>query len=115
MKRFSLVLVILCMVTVQSFAGDTVNLNTATQAQLESLNGVGPKKAQAIIEYRTKSGKFKTVDELDNVPGFGAKTVAKLRPSITVGGEVSAKQVGPSTIPDVTDKPPIATIEWEKP
>ena len=62
-----------------------VNLNTATLEQLESLKGIGPAKAQAILDYRKKNGNFKTVDELNNVPGIGDKTLAKLKPDLTVG------------------------------
>ena len=60
---------------VNAFAA--VNLNTATAEQLESLSGVGPAKAQKIVEYRKKNGNFKTVDELNNVPDFGNKTLQK--------------------------------------
>ncbi|GAC19809.1 ComEA family DNA-binding protein [Paraglaciecola arctica] len=56
-----------------------VDLNTATLEQLVTLPGVGKKKAAAIIEYRTKNGKFKSVDELVNVKGVGKKMLAKLK------------------------------------
>lgn len=68
------------------FAADPVDLNTATQEQLETVTGIGPVKAQAIIEYREANGGFKSVDDLDNVKGFGEKGVAKLRSQVTVGG-----------------------------
>jgi competence protein ComEA len=67
-----------------SFAA--VDLNSATQAQLESVKGIGPVKAKAIVEYRAKSGPFKTVDDLDKVPGFGKATVDKVRAEVSVGG-----------------------------
>lgn len=67
-----------------------VDLNTATQAELEAVNGIGPKKAQAIIEYRKKNGPFKSADDLDKVPGFGAKTVAEVKKEITVGNAKAA-------------------------
>lgn len=63
-----------------------VDLNTATQAQLETLNGVGPAKARAIIDWRTRNGAFRTVDELDQVPGFGHAMVERIRPSLSVSG-----------------------------
>ena len=61
-----------------------VNLNTATQAQLESLPGVGAKAAEAILEYREKNGKFKKVEDLMNVRGVGEKSFLKLKPLVTV-------------------------------
>ncbi|MEP1447591.1 MAG: helix-hairpin-helix domain-containing protein [Paraglaciecola sp.] len=61
-----------------------VDLNTATLEQLVTLPGVGKKKAAAIIEYRTKKGKFKSVDELVNVKGVGKKMLEKLKGQIKV-------------------------------
>jgi competence protein ComEA len=61
-----------------------VNLNTATQAQLEALPGLGPKVAQRILEYRQKNGNFKKVEDLMNVKGIGEKSFLKLKPLVTV-------------------------------
>jgi competence protein ComEA len=63
-----------------------VNINTASQQELESLKGVGPAKAKDIIEYRKANGNFKTVEDLAKVKGFGDKSVAKLKPSLAVSG-----------------------------
>lgn len=63
-----------------------VDLNTANQAQLESVNGIGPAKAKAIIDYRTKNGAFKTLDDLDKVSGFGKATITKVKAELVVGG-----------------------------
>ncbi|MGV0168657.1 helix-hairpin-helix domain-containing protein [Furfurilactobacillus sp. WILCCON 0119] len=57
----------------------SLNLNRATKDQLMGLTGVGEKKAQKIIDYRTAHGEFKTLDDLTKVPGFGAKTVQTLK------------------------------------
>ena len=61
----------------------TVNLNTATIDQLTTLPGVGRKTAELIIEYRTKSGGFKKIEELMNVKGIGEKTFLKLKPLVS--------------------------------
>ncbi|MGE7592900.1 helix-hairpin-helix domain-containing protein [Peribacillus frigoritolerans] len=65
-------------------SGGLVNLNTATQEDLQTLTGIGPSKANAILEYREKAGKFKEVDELKQVTGIGDKTFERLRDSISV-------------------------------
>lgn len=61
-----------------------INLNTATIEQLDSLPGVGRKTAELIIEYRTKSGGFKRIEELMNVKGIGEKSFLKLKPLVVV-------------------------------
>ena len=84
MKKILLALVACLSFSMTVFAA--VNLNTATQAELESLKNVGPAKAQAIIDYRKKSGGFKTVEDLNNVPGFGDKTMANVNyPAVNDG------------------------------
>ena len=65
-------------------ATSVVNLNTATQAQLESLPGVGAKAAERILEYRQKNGPFKKVEDLMNVKGIGEKSFLKLKPLLSV-------------------------------
>jgi competence protein ComEA len=65
-------------------AGTKVNINTADEASLEALKGIGKTKAKAIIEYRQKNGPFKTVDDLKNVKGIGDKLAAQLKDQVTV-------------------------------
>ena len=65
-------------------AKSTINLNTATADQLTSLPGIGPKTAERILEYRTKSGGFKKIEEMMNVKGIGEKSFLKLKPLVTV-------------------------------
>ena len=66
-------------------AASPVNLNTATQAQLETLPGIGAAAAKRILEYRQKNGSFKKIEELMNVKGIGEKSFLKLKPLVTVG------------------------------
>ncbi|MBY6276067.1 helix-hairpin-helix domain-containing protein [Symbiobacterium thermophilum] len=60
-----------------------VNINTAGQAELETVPGIGPALARAIITYRTEHGPFQSVDDLINVSGIGSKTLEKIRPYVT--------------------------------
>jgi competence protein ComEA len=81
---------VVCVAPLAAMAG--VNVNTAPAGELESLPGIGPSKAAAIIQYRTDNGPFASVDELQKVPGIGAKTVASLRAEAEVGdGQTVAK------------------------
>jgi len=65
-------------------AGALVNLNSATQEQLETLPGVGPVTAQKILDWRGAHGRFSSVDELMEVSGIGEKTLARLAPYLTL-------------------------------
>lgn len=62
----------------------TVNLNTATKEQLQGLTGIGPKKAEQILQYREEHQSFKTTDELKEVGGIGDKTYESLKDSLAV-------------------------------
>jgi len=65
-------------------AAEKININTADEAQLETLPGIGPSKARAIIEYREKNGPFQKPEDLKNVSGIGDQTFAKIESSITL-------------------------------
>jgi competence protein ComEA len=56
-----------------------LDINTATQADFEKIKGIGAKKAERIISYRTEHGKFKNIDELKNVKGIGEKIVGVIK------------------------------------
>jgi len=60
-----------------------VNMNTATQAQLETLPGIGPVKAQAILAWRAANGAFSNANRLIEVNGIGQKTLENMLPYIT--------------------------------
>jgi len=67
-----------------------INLNTATKDELVALPGIGPAKAQAILDYRSAHGPFKAVEEVKDVKGIGAKRFEKIKSELTVAG-TSAK------------------------
>jgi len=95
-----LLLAFITFVISTSIAMAAVNLNTATKDDLDKVKGIGPVKAQSIIDYRKKNGPFKSVDELENVKGFGSKSVNKVRSELTVNGVTNTK---PATV-KATDK-----------
>ena len=92
MKRL---LVLIAALLAFSFAhAVVVDLNTATLEQLETVKGIGPVKAKAIVDYRAKNGPFKAVDDLQKVEGFGKKSVDKMRAELAIGaGKPGAKPV----------------------
>jgi competence protein ComEA len=61
-----------------------VNLNSASQTELETIPGIGPSKALTIIEYREQNGPFQSVEDIKNISGIGDKTFEKLKDSIIV-------------------------------
>jgi len=65
-------------------SAEPVDVNTATVQELQVLQGVGPKKAAAIIAYREKHGSFGTVEELTKVSGIGAKLLEANRENLKV-------------------------------
>lgn len=68
-----------------------VDVNTATEADLQKVKGLGPVKAKAIVDYRKQNGPFKSVDELDKVKGIGPGILKQIRNDVSVGGVASAK------------------------
>lgn len=62
-----------------------IDINTASQAELESLPDIGPAIAADIISYREQNGAFNSIEEIENVPGIGPKTFESIKELITVG------------------------------
>ena len=111
MKKF-----LLAVAAALTFAGTAfaaVDLNTANQQQLEALKGIGPEKAKAIIDYRTKNGPFKTVDELTKVPGIKEGTLSKIKSDVTVGGK-PAPAAKPAATPAATPAPAAKPADAKK-
>ncbi len=77
-------------------AWGVVNLNTATKDELVALQGIGPAKAQAILDYRAAHGPFKSVEELKDVKGIGAKNFEKLKPELSVAGTIAKGGAAPA-------------------
>lgn len=61
-----------------------INLNLATATELESLPGIGPSLAQRILDYRREHGPFRSLEDLDDVPGVGLATIDRLRNDLFV-------------------------------
>jgi len=61
-----------------------ININYATQSELESLSGIGPSMAAKIINYRDKNGEFTTVEDIKNVPGIGDSKYEAIKDDICV-------------------------------
>ena len=74
-----------------SWALAAVNINTAGADELKALPGIGPAKAEAIVEYRKQHGNFKSVEELKNVKGIGDGIYNRLKDEATVSGAPAKK------------------------
>lgn len=94
------------------FALAALDLNTATEAELDALPGVGPSRAQAIIEYRRTHGDFASVDDLGKVKGIGDKTLAELKPLLTTAGARGAIAQSPSAPLESGDAAPSGFPWW---
>jgi len=86
-----------------------VNVNTADAKTIaDALSGIGQKKAEAIVKYRTEKGPFKTVDDLKNVSGIGKKTLEKNKNDILLSDTPTAAPVvepnAPAPAPAVEPK-----------
>src|SRR5476649_2657174 len=89
MRRHEMKRIVLLFAALLAFAGmafAAVNINSATKEQLESLNGIGPVKAQAIVDYRAKNGPFKSLDDVKKVNGVGDATFDKIKGDISLSG-----------------------------
>ena len=84
----------LVLLTLSSYvvAQQKINLNTATAEQLETLPGIGPAKAQAIVKYRTDNGNFASIEDLKKVSGIGDKLFEQIKDQITVSEEGAAEK-----------------------
>ena len=87
-----------------------VDINTADAATLErELDGIGPSKAQAIVEHREQHGAFRSADELGEVKGIGLATIEQNRDRITVGAD-AANATAPAAAPRAPAAPAAAPV-----
>ena len=87
-----------------------VDINTADAATLErELDGIGPSKAQAIVEHREQHGAFRSADELGEVKGIGLATIEQNRDRITVGAD-AANATAPAAAPLAPAAPAAAPV-----
>jgi competence protein ComEA len=82
-----LILTLIMCLALAGTAAAVVNVNTATKEELTTVKGIGEKRAQEIIDYRKKNGDFKSIDELEKVPGIGPGTMKQIRSQVTVSGK----------------------------
>lgn len=75
----------------------SVDLNSATEKQLEQLPGVGPTTARAIVEFRAKSGRFHRVDDLLVIRGISESKLKKIRPYVIIGPAAKKAQSPPAS------------------
>lgn len=79
------ILVVIAALLMSGAAAAALNLNTATKDELVALPGIGPAKAQAIVDYRTQHGPFKSIDEIRKVKGIGEKLFLQIKPELAIG------------------------------
>ena len=81
-----------------------VDINTATAEDLDRLKGIGPVKAKAIVDYRSKNGSFKSIDDIKKVPGISDATFQTIKSDITVGAPRAKKSGEAKKASDATKK-----------
>jgi len=87
-----------------------VNVNSASLTELESLPGIGPAKAAAIINFRSDNGPFRNLADLDAVPGIGPATLANLTPLVSFFGETEDTPVAANDSTTPQPSIPAATV-----
>lgn len=70
--------------------GGNIDINIASEAELDTLPGIGPSKAKAIVDFRTQYGDFPSIETIIQVPGIGPATYANIKDKIAIGGAAPA-------------------------
>jgi competence protein ComEA len=102
MKKVALLFAALLAYTGLAFA--VVNINSASKEQLETLDGVGPVKAQAIIDYRKKNGPFKKVEDIKKVNGIGDATFNSIKKDLVLSGTTTGAGKPAETVKEKVEK-----------
>lgn len=84
MKRLLSLILACFFMTSAVFAA--ININTASESELETLNSIGPTRAKAIVDYRKQHGAFRSTEELKNVPGIKENVYLKIKDDIAISG-----------------------------
>lgn len=85
MTLIRFILVVTTLLFTLTASAEPVNINTATPAELAALDGIGPKKADAIYKYREEHGPFPSIEALADVPGIGPKLLERNKDNMIVG------------------------------
>lgn len=64
--------------------GGKININSASETELQEITGIGPSKASAIVQYREEQGPFSAIEDLMNISGIGEKTFEKMKDQVTI-------------------------------
>ncbi|WP_417915199.1 ComEA family DNA-binding protein [Candidatus Electronema sp. JM] len=113
MKKIYFALLFVLLFAAAAFAA--LDLNSATKEQLDALPGIGPKKAEAIVQYRTEKGPFKNVEQLKEVSGIGEKIFQGIKNEVTVGAAAPAEKPAETVAVKPEAKAPAKPEEKKQP
>ncbi|MSQ20231.1 MAG: helix-hairpin-helix domain-containing protein [Betaproteobacteria bacterium] len=103
MRKTFIAVIVLLLLSVR-LANAAVDINTATAEEFDRLKGIGPVKAKAIVDYRTKNGPFKSIGDIKKVPGISDATFQTIKPDITIAPSHVKKSGDEKRAMDATPK-----------
>lgn len=106
---FRIVLTLMFFLFAPFAMANPVDINSAGVSELDSIPGIGPSKAQAIVTYRTENGPFGSVSELDSVPGIGAATLEGMREHVSLGDGAAGAPAAQATVTQPAAAQPVAS------
>lgn len=102
-KLVGLTALICSLFTASAVMAASVNINKADVATLDTIEGIGAKKAEAIVAWRTQHGEFKSLEQLKQVPGIGEKLFEKIKANVALtDGDTAAASTTASATPTTT-------------